>query len=78
MASSPDFDPNHYSTILNDGLRQELEAIAAEKGEDSEEYGAAWNAAWNKQMRNRALSDAYEPGGGAGHPACPLPPAQRS
>ena len=62
MASSPDFDPNHYSTILNDGLRQELEAIAAEKGEDSEEYGAAWNAAWNKQMRNRALSDAYEPG----------------
>ena len=62
MASSPDFDPNNYSKILSDTLLTELEAVAEEKGEDSEEYAAAWKAAWNQQMRNRALSDAYEPG----------------
>lgn len=62
MASSPDFDPNSYSKILNEDLQQELAEVAAEKGEDSEEYGDAWKAAWDKQMRNRALADAYEPG----------------
>lgn len=62
MASSPDFDPNNYSKILNEDLQQELAEVAAEKGEDSEEYGDAWKAAWDKQMRNRALADAYEPG----------------
>ncbi len=62
MASSPDFDPNHYSTILSEDLQRELEALAAEKGKDSEEYGKAWKEAWDKQMRNRAIGDAYEPG----------------
>lgn len=62
MASTPDFDPNNYSKILSESLQQELDAIAEEKGEDSEEYSAAWKEAWDKQMRNRALSDAYEPG----------------
>lgn len=62
MASSPDFDPNHYSQILDSDLQKELEELAEEKGEDSEEYGEAWREAWNKQMRNRALADAYEPG----------------
>jgi len=62
MASSPDFDPNHYSEILSDDLKQELEELAAEKGEDSEEYGKARKEAWDKQMRNRAIGDAYEPG----------------
>lgn len=62
MASSPDFDPNHYSQILNSDLQKELEELAEEKGEDSEEYGEAWHEAWDKQMRNRALADAYEPG----------------
>ena len=62
MASSPDFDPNSYSKILDEDLQQELAEVAAEKGEDSEEYGEAWKAAWDKQMRNRAIGDAYEPG----------------
>ena len=62
MASSPDFDPNNYSKILSSSLLEELEAVAEEQGEDSEEYAEAWKAAWNQQMRNRALSDAYEPG----------------
>ncbi len=62
MASTPNFDPNNYSEIIDAGLQQELADIAAEKGEDSEEYGAAWDAAFARQLRNRTLSDAYEPG----------------
>ncbi len=62
MASTPDFDPNHYAAIVNEELAAELEAIAAEKGEDSDEYTAARREARDKQWRNRALADAYEPG----------------
>ena len=28
MASTPDFDPNHYAAIVNEELAAELEAIA--------------------------------------------------
>ncbi len=62
MASTPDFDPNHYAAIINEDLQAELDAIAAEKGEDSDEYKAARKEARDKQWRNRALADAYEPG----------------
>ncbi len=62
MASTTDFDPNHYAAIVNEELAAELEAIAAEKGEDSDEYTAARREARDKQWRNRALADAYEPG----------------
>ncbi len=62
MASSPDFDPNSYNKIINDDLLAELEAVKAEKGEDSEEYSEALVAAQNKQRRNRTLDETYEPG----------------
>ena len=62
MASTPDFDPNNYGTIIDEALLAELEAIAAASGKDSEEYSAAVSDARNKQWRNRALSDGYEPG----------------
>ncbi len=62
MASTPDFDPNSYGKIINDSLQKELDAVEAEKGRDSEEYSKALGAAQQKQWRNRALSDAYEPG----------------
>lgn len=62
MASSPDFDPNNWNSILSDDLQAQIDQVAAEKGDDSEEANAAWDEAWDKQMRNRALSDAYEPG----------------
>ena len=62
MASTPDFDPNHYDQIINEELQRELDAVAEEKGKDSEEYGAALSAARNKQWRNRTVSDLYEPG----------------
>ena len=62
MASTPDFDPNNWGKILSEAARAELQEIANTSGEDSEEYGKAWREAWNKQMRNRCISDTYEPG----------------
>ena len=62
MASTPDFDPNHWLEIISEEAQAELQKIADTSGEDSDEYAKAWRDAWNKQMRNRALSDAYEPG----------------
>lgn len=62
MASSPDFDPNNWNAILSEELQAQIDQVAAEKGEDSEEAGTAWRAAWNKQMRNRTLDETYEPG----------------
>ena len=62
MASTPDFDPNDYASIIDSSLKQELEEVAAESGKDSDEYSAAVGAARQKQWRNRTLSDAYEPG----------------
>ena len=62
MASTPDFDPNNWGKILSEKAQAELQRIADASGEDSDEYGEAWRDAWDKQMRNRALSDGYEPG----------------
>ncbi|MBD5134164.1 MAG: PASTA domain-containing protein [Clostridiales bacterium] len=62
MSSTPDFDPNNWNSILSDTLQAEIDQVAEEKGEDSQEVNDAWMAAWNKQMKNRALSDTYEPG----------------
>ncbi len=62
MASSPDYDPNDWNSILSDELQAQIDQVAAEKGEDSEEVDVAWRAAWNKQMRNRTLDETYEPG----------------
>ena len=62
MASTPDFDLNRYGTITDQDLLTELSAVAAKYGTDSEEYSTAFSAALNKQWRNKALSDTYEPG----------------
>ena len=62
MASSPDFDPNNYSKIIDSLLLDEVEAVKEKYGEDSDEYSQAVTAARNKQWRNKALSDTYEPG----------------
>ena len=62
MASSPEFDPNSYDDIITDYLGVSLEKIAARYGTDSDQYSEAWNEAYNKQLRNKTLSDIYEPG----------------
>ncbi|MDE6589504.1 MAG: PASTA domain-containing protein [Oscillospiraceae bacterium] len=62
MASTPDFDPNNWGAILDEDTLAELQKVADASGTDSDEYKKAWKTAWNKQMKNRALSDTYEPG----------------
>lgn len=62
MASSPEFDPNNYSKIITQAFLEQLDAVAQEYGEDSEEYGAAWSEAYGEQLRNKAVSFTYEPG----------------
>ena len=62
MASSPEFDPNRYAQILSEDLQAQIQAAADTYGEDSDEYSQAVSDARNKQWRNKALSDAYDPG----------------
>ncbi len=62
MASSPDFDPNSYSQIIDSLLLSDLEEVEEESGKDSEEYSQALTESRNSQWRNKALSDTYEPG----------------
>lgn len=62
MASSPDYDPNQYSQVIDSRSTAELESLAAQYGEDSEEYQSALSLAQQNQWRNKALSDGYEPG----------------
>ena len=77
IASSPDFDPNNYSTIVNEILNSKIpedtteifEKLKADNTEhlaDSEllekaEAQAKTNAR-NTQWRNRAIDSRYEPG----------------
>ena len=62
MASTPDFDPNNYSSIIDQNLLSKVNAAKEKYGEDSDEYKAAVTEARNTQWRNKALSDGYEPG----------------
>jgi stage V sporulation protein D (sporulation-specific penicillin-binding protein) len=77
IASSPDFDPNNYSTIVNDLLKEEMEEEAQEiyatlKGQNTEglseaellskAQSQAYSNAVNTQWRNRAIDSRYEPG----------------
>lgn len=62
MASTPDFDPNDYDAIIDKDLQAQLEQVAARYGTDSDEYSAAYSTAYNQQLRNKTLSDTYEPG----------------
>jgi len=62
MASTPDFDPNRYSDILDPDLQAQVDSAKETYGEDSDEYKEAKRTARAKQWRNKAVSDAYEPG----------------
>ena len=62
MASSPDYDPNKYSSVLDEDLLKAVEKAKDKYGSDSSEYRTALNSARNEQWRNKALSDTYEPG----------------
>jgi len=62
MASSPDYDPNQYATVLDEDLLARLAQAKEQYGEDSTEYKTAVSDAYNTQWRNTAIADAYEPG----------------
>lgn len=62
MASSPDYDPNQYDTVIDASLLEELNSIKEKYGADSEEYKSAASNAYNAQWRNKAIADGYEPG----------------
>lgn len=62
MASSPDFDPNSYASVMDEDLLNDLAAAAEQYGTDSDEYAKAVADARNQQWRNKALADTYEPG----------------
>ena len=77
IASSPDFDPNHYSTvldpILSQGMEEETEELYQQlkasntEGLTDEELRSqaesqAYSNAVNAQWRSKAINDRYEPG----------------
>lgn len=77
MASSPDFDPNHYSLItdslLNQSMQENSNAIYVQlKDNDTEQLteeelvekarAQAYSNAVNTQWRSKAINDRYEPG----------------
>ena len=77
IASSPDFDPNNYSVIVDELLNQEMEEAAASiyeslKAKNSEgltneellkqAQAQAYSDAVNTQWRSRAIDSRYEPG----------------
>jgi len=57
MASIPDYDPADYTALTDTALAAEIEQI-----QDSTERGEALSRAQQAQWRNKAISDAYEPG----------------
>ena len=77
IASSPDFDPNNYSQILDERLNEQLESLTASiyeqlKADNTENLSVeellsqaelqAYNSAWLAQWRSKAINDRYEPG----------------
>lgn len=57
MASMPDYLPEDYYSIYDEKTRKKVDDIL-----DDEERTAAETAARQKQWRNKAISDTYEPG----------------
>ena len=57
MTTQPDFDPNEPTVIKDEAVLAAIEEI-----EDEEERAEAMQKAQFAQWRNKAVSDAYEPG----------------
>lgn len=57
MATKPDYNPNTPFTIYDTATAEAISAI-----EDESKRAAALSAAQQRQWRNKAISDTYEPG----------------
>ena len=60
MATEPDYDLNEPAEIYDEKVAQNLINVLSDEGEDS--YLAERSTAWNKQWRNKAISELYYPG----------------
>ena len=56
LATHPNYDPNDPFTILDETLLKEIAALPESQRDDAE------TDAYNKQWRNKAVSDTYYPG----------------
>lgn len=56
MTCQPDYDPNDPRTLIDEELREAVNALSGE------ERSTALQAAQQAQWRNKAISDLYEPG----------------
>ena len=56
MTTKPDYDPNDPRTIVDEGIRAQVNALTGE------ERSQALQTAQQAQWRNKAISDLYEPG----------------
>lgn len=60
MATEPDYDLNKPAEIYDADTAQILEGLLATQNND--EYNAQRSTAWNRQWRNKAISELYYPG----------------
>lgn len=61
-ANSPTYDLNQPWTITDPVLQQYLETVQADPSKSEEAYLEALGQCQNKQWRNKAINDSYEPG----------------
>ena len=61
-ANSPTYDLNSPSAIYDENLLEGLALLKADSATTQEAYQAAVDEARNKQWRNKAVNDTYEPG----------------
>ncbi|WP_099204556.1 penicillin-binding transpeptidase domain-containing protein [Scatolibacter rhodanostii] len=62
LASKSDYDPNSPSTIQNEALRNQIDAMPETTEEEETAKSEARSAAIYAQWRNKAVSDTYYPG----------------
>lgn len=62
MASSPEYDPNSYGSVIDEKLKEILASKRQELNMNDEAYTQLVSNALNKQWRSQAYMDTYEPG----------------
>lgn len=62
MATKGDYDPNDPFTIYNEAERAAVEAVVDDPATEEDEHRTALLNAQQRQWRNKAISDLYEPG----------------
>jgi len=61
-ANAPNYDLNEPWTVSDPVLEEYLASVEADPEQNEEAYSKALNSMLNRQWRNKAINDAYEPG----------------